>query len=156
MTALVSLIISRTLSNGAAITLKKFDPPKSNTVPITLYFQERRNRGIIIGSINSIQRRYSEKLIQSAEKPFEAATKKTQELGRCFPLEILLILDMLLIILGAAEAEEAMSEQGVFCWNNKLTASAVILIRLVSLTCGCYNNFQVMLSGFADKPSILS
>ena len=56
----------------------------------------------------------------------------------------------------AAEAEEAMSEQGVFCWNNKLTASAVILIRFVSLACGCYNNFQVMLSGFADKPSILS
>ncbi|KAB5568505.1 hypothetical protein DKX38_002298 [Salix brachista] len=30
----------------------------------------------------------------------------------------------------AAEAEEAMSEQGVFCWNNKLTASAVLLTSL--------------------------
>ncbi|KAF9687109.1 hypothetical protein SADUNF_Sadunf02G0059500 [Salix dunnii] len=52
--------------------------------------------------------------------------------------------------LKAAEEAEAMSEQGVFCWNNKLTASAVSLIGLVSLTCDCYNNFQVMLSGLCS------
>lgn len=32
---------------------------------------------------------------------------------------------------GAAEEEEAISEKGVFYWNNKLTATAVILIELL-------------------------
>jgi endoglucanase len=120
---------------------------------------------------------YSIKLIQSAEKLFEVATKNdtghhqgtyttVEDCGgearmyydsSGYQDELIWGGTWLFFATGntsylgyatsnfsAAEGEETASEQGVFYWNNKLTANAVILIRLSMRCAPCVLDFLLL------------